>query len=47
MKGAIQEEIVVIFHAALLGRTDVLKNAIASIRASCGAQNRAGLYVYI
>eukprot|EP01033_Poteriospumella_lacustris_P005465 gene5465-3895_t len=33
-KGEIEEEIVVIFHAALLGRTDVLKNAISSIKAS-------------
>ena len=30
----LQEELIVLFHAALIGRTDVVQNAIASIKSS-------------
>ncbi|KAJ1443429.1 hypothetical protein B484DRAFT_414448 [Ochromonadaceae sp. CCMP2298] len=30
----VKEEIIVLFHAALVGRTDVVQNAITSIRSS-------------
>jgi Ankyrin repeats (3 copies)/Ankyrin repeat len=35
MSADYQEEVVVLFHAALLGRTDVISKAISSIKAKC------------